>query len=62
MVSWNPEVGEYCENMARLAKTGHVICASTPGGGWVNPFPEVPEPTTTEPEYVIPTPDLTTEV
>jgi hypothetical protein len=48
--------------MARLAKTGHVICASTPGGGWVNPFPEVPEPTTTEPEYVIPTPDLTTEV
>lgn len=57
VVSWNPEVGEYCENLPRLAQDGHVICVSMPGGDWVNPFPETPEPTTTEPEYVC-TPSL----
>jgi hypothetical protein len=50
IVSWNPELGEYCENIDMLAKGGQVICLSTPGGGWVNPFPEEPETTTTESE------------
>lgn len=52
IVSWNPAVGEYCENIGRLSQAGLVICVSTPGGSWVNPFPQPPEVTTTEPEYV----------
>lgn len=52
IVSWNPEVGEYCENINRLAKGSQVICASTPGGAWINPSPQAPEPTTTSVEYV----------
>ncbi|KAK4118090.1 carbohydrate-binding module family 50 protein [Parathielavia appendiculata] len=50
IVSWNPELGEYCENIDHLAKGGNVICVSTPGGDWVNPFPEEPSTTTSEPE------------
>ncbi len=53
LVSWNPELGDYCENINNLAKGGQVICVSTPGGGWVNPSPN-PEgqasTTTSEPE------------
>ncbi len=52
LVSWNPELGEYCENIGDLAKGGQVICVSTPGGAWVNPFPETESTTTSEPEYV----------
>ncbi|KAM7184015.1 hypothetical protein V8F33_013246 [Rhypophila sp. PSN 637] len=50
LVSWNPELGEYCEYLHRLAKEGHVICVSMPGGKWVNPNPETPVVTTTAPE------------
>ncbi|KLU89886.1 hypothetical protein MAPG_08855 [Magnaporthiopsis poae ATCC 64411] len=46
IVSWNPVLGEYCENLAKLGKTGDVICASQPGGTWVNPDPPEPEVTT----------------
>ncbi|KAM7209978.1 hypothetical protein V8F06_014640, partial [Rhypophila decipiens] len=49
-VSWNPELGEYCEYLHRLAKEGHVVCVSMPGGKWVNPNPETPVVTTTAPE------------
>ncbi len=53
LVSWNPELGEYCENIVGLAKEGQVICVSTPGGGWVNPSPDLEgqaTTTTSEPE------------
>ncbi|KAH8895447.1 hypothetical protein GQ53DRAFT_839064 [Thozetella sp. PMI_491] len=52
IVSWNPEVGEDCENINRLAQAGQVLCASTPGGSWVNPYPDTTsdDPTTTQPE------------
>jgi LysM repeat protein len=39
VVSWNPEVGETCGNIDRLANGNMVICISTPGGAWVGPSP-----------------------
>ncbi|KAK0639014.1 hypothetical protein B0T16DRAFT_394818 [Cercophora newfieldiana] len=36
-VSWNPEVGETCGNMEKLANKTMVICISAPGGAWVEP-------------------------
>lgn len=41
LVSWNPELGEYCESLSALAGgAGPVICISQPGGGWTNPSPD----------------------
>jgi hypothetical protein len=39
IVSWNPEVGEYCGNIQNLINKTMVLCISTPGGGWVDPHP-----------------------
>ncbi|KAL8366130.1 hypothetical protein RB595_004753 [Gaeumannomyces hyphopodioides] len=50
IVSWNPVLGQYCENLERLGKAGDVICASTPGGAWVNPRPQESPVTTQTPE------------
>ncbi len=52
LVSWNPELGEYCENIVALARGSQVICVSNPGGDWVNPSPdpEATSTTTSEPE------------
>jgi len=48
LVSWNPELGEYCESLTTLAQgAGPVICVSQPGGGWVNPSPDTTAPTPT---------------
>lgn len=48
LVSWNPEVGAYCDRLPRLASLGYSICVSNPGGEWENPFPgNEPGPTTT---------------
>ncbi|KAH7304438.1 hypothetical protein B0I35DRAFT_484484 [Stachybotrys elegans] len=46
IVSWNPELGQYCDNINRLAQDGQVICVSQPGGDYIDPNPE-PEPTPT---------------
>ncbi|KAK8084055.1 hypothetical protein PG996_002836 [Apiospora saccharicola] len=43
LISWNPTLGPKCNNIASVV--GYVICATTPGGAWVNPNP-VPVPTT----------------
>lgn len=54
IVSWNIEVGTYCDKIRRLAANGFVICVSTPGGEWVNPHPELeptPAPTSTVETY-----------
>ncbi|KAK3367561.1 hypothetical protein B0H63DRAFT_515399 [Podospora didyma] len=50
IVSWNPEVGEFCESIKNLAKGGQVLCVSTPGGGWVNPYPETTSASSFTPE------------
>lgn len=49
LVSWNPDVGKYCDKLPQLASMGYSICVSTPGGTWENPFPddEPPIPTST---------------
>ncbi|KAL2757508.1 carbohydrate-binding module family 50 protein [Sodiomyces alcalophilus JCM 7366] len=45
VVTWNPDVGLFCENIEALASDGFVVCLSTPGGGWEHPLPELePEP------------------
>jgi hypothetical protein len=56
IVSWNPEVGEYCENIDYLTTGGSVLCVSTPGGDWVNPEPEETpaETSTTETWFTLP--------
>jgi hypothetical protein len=59
IVSWNPELGTYCDRIPRLAAHGFFICASTPGGTWVHPYPddEPPPPTSTstvETHFTIP--------
>ncbi|KAK8036494.1 hypothetical protein PG991_001631 [Apiospora marii] len=43
LISWNPTLGPKCNNLASVV--GYVICATTPGGAWVNPNP-APVPTT----------------
>ncbi|KEY68834.1 hypothetical protein S7711_09940 [Stachybotrys chartarum IBT 7711] len=48
LISWNPEIGTYCDRLSRLASMGYSICVSNPGGDWENPFPDnEPGPTTT---------------
>ncbi|KAK4108056.1 carbohydrate-binding module family 50 protein [Canariomyces notabilis] len=48
LVSWNPELGEYCEALPALAAgAGPVLCISQPGGGWTNPSPDPSTSTTT---------------
>ena len=47
MVSWNPELGTYCDRIPKLASYGFYICVSTPGGEWVHPHPEDEPPLTT---------------
>ncbi|KAH8904223.1 hypothetical protein BR93DRAFT_985576 [Coniochaeta sp. PMI_546] len=42
LISWNPELGKSCENIARLGNSA--ICISTPGGPWVDPFPSSSTP------------------
>jgi hypothetical protein len=42
IVSWNPEVGISCQNLGNYI--GYEICASNPGGDWVNPMPELQAP------------------
>lgn len=59
MVSWNPELGPYCDRIPKLASYGFYICASTPGGAWVHPYPGDEPPaetstTTTETYFTIP--------
>ncbi|ETS76429.1 hypothetical protein PFICI_11816 [Pestalotiopsis fici W106-1] len=44
LISWNPTLGPKCNNIDSIV--GYVICATTPGGGWVNPNPQ-PSMTTT---------------
>jgi len=39
IVSWNPEVGELCGNIAKVIDKAMVLCISAPGGAWVDPFP-----------------------
>ncbi len=48
VISWNPEVGTYCDNLDQLAPHGHVLCVSHPGGDYVNPSPD---PTTEPPPW-----------
>jgi hypothetical protein len=59
LVSWNPELGTYCDRIPKLASHDFSICASTPGGGWVHPYPEDEPPltsttSTTETYFTIP--------
>ncbi len=59
MVSWNPELGTYCDRIPKLASFGFSICVSTPGGTWVHPYPEDEPATststsTTETYFTIP--------
>lgn len=52
LVSWNPEVGEYCESLPALAAgAGPVICVSQPGGGWTNPSPDPSSSSSTPTTY-----------
>lgn len=39
LVSWNPSIGTRCSNIKNLI--GLIICASNPGGDWVNPSPSI---------------------
>lgn len=41
IVSWNPEVGETCGNIEKVANKTMVMCVSAPGGAWVNPSPPI---------------------
>jgi LysM repeat protein len=44
IVTWNTVVGKNCANIA--AAVGNQVCVSAPGGGWANPSPTAPDPTT----------------
>lgn len=50
LVSWNPEVGPLCGNIAKLASKGMTLCVSNPGGEWVDPNPP-PYPTSTTTQW-----------
>lgn len=47
LISWNPELGTYCDRIPKLASHGFHICVSTPGGQWVHPNPDDEPPLTT---------------
>ncbi|KAI9162671.1 hypothetical protein HJFPF1_04262 [Paramyrothecium foliicola] len=52
IVSWNPEVGQYCEEIDNLATGSSVLCVFSPGGDWVNSEPkQTPEETSTTEQY-----------
>ena len=52
LISWNPELGEYCEALSALAAgAGPVICVSQPGGGWTNPSPDPSSSSSTPTTY-----------
>ncbi|KAK1520236.1 LysM domain-containing protein, partial [Colletotrichum paranaense] len=55
IVSWNPELGRSCQNVARYV--GFVVCASNPGGSWVDPNPQ---PTATTGSGITATSDIDT--
>ncbi|KAJ9143042.1 LysM domain-containing protein [Pleurostoma richardsiae] len=39
VISWNPELGQFCGNMDTIINKTMVLCLSNPGGSWVNPSP-----------------------
>ncbi|KAK2037094.1 hypothetical protein LZ31DRAFT_613203 [Colletotrichum somersetense] len=45
IVSWNPELGRSCQNVAKYV--GFVVCVSNPGGSWVDTNPATTGTTTT---------------
>ncbi|KAF7535385.1 hypothetical protein G7054_g5456 [Neopestalotiopsis clavispora] len=53
LVSWNPEVGPLCGNIGKLASKNMVLCASNPGGSWVDPSPGEDAPTSTTTAYTL---------
>ncbi|GKT50970.1 uncharacterized protein ColSpa_11151 [Colletotrichum spaethianum] len=44
IVSWNPELGRSCQNVADYV--GFVVCVSNPGGSWVDTHPAATGTTT----------------
>ncbi|KAK1639956.1 hypothetical protein BDP81DRAFT_479706 [Colletotrichum phormii] len=55
IVSWNPELGRSCQNVERYV--GFVVCASNPGGSWVDPNAQ---PTATTGSGITATSDIDT--
>jgi hypothetical protein len=54
LVSWNPELGQFCGNMGTLISKSMAVCVSNPGGSWADPSPVKTSSTpTTRAEYVV---------
>lgn len=51
IITWNIDLGKYCENLSKLSSEGFVLCVSKPGGDWVNPHPVEPTPEPTPTKY-----------
>jgi hypothetical protein len=47
VVTWNLDVGSYCDGINAISAFEFVVCVSNPGGTWVEPTPgdEPPEET-----------------
>lgn len=39
VVTWNLDVGRYCDGIDAISALDFVVCVSNPGGTWVDPTP-----------------------